>query len=438
MKKNPNKKKVTRIRETALRIRETALRRAIAELSEISEKREKELREMDRVAKMLMRRDLRLTETVTQLEKQRNELDHITKLLVRRDLELNKEKDKTLAIITNFSDGLLVFDKESKLLLINPRAEDFLGVKGEKIIGRPTLELSRIAALKPLVKLFGKKIKEVFRKELKISEDLVLEVSIVPVIEEKERLETLVILHDVTREKLIERMKTEFVSLAAHQLRTPLSAIKWTTRMVLDEELGKINKEQREFLEDSYNSNERMITLINDLLNVARIEEGRYLYKMTLANIGELAKSVVDSYKKEAKRRGLKVEFKKPKKELAAVMIDVEKMQIAIDNLVRNAIRYTLRNGKVIVSLKCGKKEIEFSVKDSGVGIPRQQQKRVFTKFFRGVNVIRMETEGTGLGLYITKNIIEAHRGKIWFESGPGKGTTFYFTLPIRKKATSS
>jgi signal transduction histidine kinase len=119
-------------------------------------------------------------------------------------------------------------------------------------------------------------------------------------------------------------------------------------------------------------------------------------------------------------------------------MMDVEKMQIAIDNLIRNAIRYILRGGKVTVSLKCGEKEIEFFVKDKGVGIPKQQQKRVFTKFFRGANVMRMETEGAGLGLYIAKNIIEAHGGRIWFESELGKGTTFYFTIPIKKKVKRS
>jgi len=349
-----------------------------------------------------------------------------------------EEKNKTLAIITNFADGLLVFDKENNLVLINPRAQDFLRIKEEDIIGKSISELSKVAILKPLIELYKKKTKKVFREELKISEGLILEMSIVSVIKEKQGLGALVILHDVTREKLIEKMKSEFVSLSAHQLRTPLSAIKWTIKMVLDEELGKINEEQREFLQDTYDSNERMIALINNLLNVARIEEGRYIFQATLADIEEMTKDVIDSYKEEAKKRGLKVEFKKPKKKLCKTMLDVEKMQIAIDNLVRNAIRYTLRRGKVTVSLKCDKEKIEFSIKDTGVGIPKNQQKRIFTKFFRAANVMRMETEGAGLGVFITKNIIEAHKGKIWFESEFGKGTTFYFTIPIKKKVKRS
>jgi len=114
----------------------------------------------------------------------------------------------------------------------------------------------------------------------------------------------------------------------------------------------------------------------------------------------------------------------------------VEKIRLAINNLLDNAIRYTPAGGRVTVSLSRGKKEIELSVKDTGVGIPKDQQERVFTKFSRGANVIRMATEGSGLGLFITKNIIEAHGGKIWFESGEGKGTTFYLTLPTKEEFT--
>ena len=345
-----------------------------------------------------------------------------------------EEKDKSLAIITNFTDGLLVFDKENRLSLINPQAEDFFDVKRRDIIGRPILELSTFPTIEPVVTLVGGEIKEVFRKEIQVNERLVLEVSTVSIIREEEKLGTLIILHNVTREKLIERMKTEFVSLAAHQLRTPLSAIKWTLRMLLDGDLGKITEEQRDFIEKSYRSNERMIALINDLLDVTRIEEGRYLYKPAFTQLESVTQFVINSYKEEAKRRKIKLEFKKPKKKLPKVKVDVEKIRLAIQNLLDNAVRYTRLGGKVTVSLKYAKKEIEFSVQDSGIGIPEDQKERVFTKFFRGANVLRLETEGSGLGLFITKNVIEAHGGEIWFESEEDKGTTFYFTIPVKEE----
>lgn len=241
------------------------------------------------------------------------------------------------------------------------------------------------------------------------------------------------ILHDISREKMIERMKTEFVSLSAHQLRTPLSAIKWTLKMMLEEDLGEVTTEQREFLNKIYRSNERMIVLINDLLNVARIEEGRYLHTLTLNDIVPVLQFVVNSYAGEAKKRQIKFELKKIKKKVPKLLLDVGKLKLAFQNLIDNALKYTPAKGKVIIGVDCNNKEVVISVKDSGVGIPKEQQERIFSKFFRGTNVIKMETDGSGLGLFITKNIIESHNGRIWFESEAGKGTTFYFAIPIEK-----
>lgn len=347
-----------------------------------------------------------------------------------------EEKDKTLTIITNFADGLLVFDFENKLVRVNPQAEKFFNTKNQRVIGKTMPELASLSKFKFLAGLFGKGkwIKKVFRKELKLKENLTLEVSTVPMASgEAGKLGSLVILHDITREKRIERMKTEFVSLAAHQLKGPLSGIKWTLRMFLDDELGKVTPKQKNFLEKTYQANERMIALINDLLNVARIEEGRYVYKPVPTDLESMIQSRIDFLQEEIKRKKLKFEFKKPVTKLPQVAIDAEKIDLVIQNLLENAIRYTPTGKEVTVSLKGGIKEIEVTVADTGIGIPQYQQKRVFTKFFRGANAMRMATEGTGLGLFITKNIIEAHKGKIWFESEKNKGTTFHFTLPVKK-----
>jgi two-component system sensor histidine kinase VicK len=421
------------------------LRTPIKEFSEI---REKELEELDRIAKMLVRRDLELTETREKRDKELKELAEKTRELeksrralmnILEDVEearrmAEEEKEKTEAIITNLTDGLLVFDEAGKLSLINPQAEDFFKIKSKEVIKKPVSELAEIPNLLPLIDILGKEIKGIFRKEIKIRECLNIEVSSIPIMRKEEQIGTLIVLHNITREKMIERMKTEFVSLAAHQLRTPLSAIKWTLRMLLDGDLGKITEEQKDFIEKTYKSNERMINLINDLLDVTRIEEGKYLYKPVLANLEAVIQFVVNSYEEEIERKKIKLEFKKPKKKLPQVKGDVEKIGLVIQNLLDNAIKYTPPDGEVTISLKSGKKEIEFSIKDTGVGIPKDQQERVFTKFFRGANVIRMETEGSGLGLFINKNIIEAHGGKIWFKSEKGKGTTFYFTLPVEKE----
>jgi two-component system phosphate regulon sensor histidine kinase PhoR len=392
----------------------------------------RQLREIVEEQKELIKQKTReLQERVKDLEKTRAALINILEDVGEERKKAEEERSKTLVIIENFVDGLLVFDKEKNLILLNPKAEDFLKIKKEKILGKNFADFKRIKELEFLYKILEEDLKPVFRKEAKITKDFILEVTCQPIFREKEKIGNLILLHDISREKLIERMKTEFVSIAAHQLRTPLSAIKWTLKMLLDGDLGPLSKDQKEFIKKTYSSNERMIRLINDLLKVTRIEEGRFIYTPTLTNLGRIIQNIIDSYRELLKNKKLELEFKKPKK-LPKIRVDVEKMSLAIQNLIDNAIRYTLPGGKIKISLKNLGKEIEFSIQDTGIGIPKSQQERIFTKFFRGYNAIKAETEGSGLGLFITKNIIESHGGKIWFKSEEGKGTTFYFRLPLK------
>lgn len=358
-----------------------------------------------------------------------------------------EEQRKTEIIITNFSDGLLFFNAENKLFLINPQAEIFFGVQGKNIIGKSISELGNLPVFAPFVNFLGKDLKIIFRKEFSVKENLTVELSVISMGTDEKKLGNLVILHDVTREKVVERLKTEFVSLSAHQLRTPLSAIKWTLKMLLDGDLGSLTDEQKNFIDKTYQSNERMISLVNNLLDVTRIEEGRYLYKPALADIESVIQFAIDSYEDTIKEKNLKIEFKKPSKKISEIIIDVEKMRLAVQNLIDNAVKYTISGGKIDISLAYdeNKKEIEVQIKDAGMGIPRGQQSRVFTKFFRADNALKTDTTGSGLGLFIAKNIIEAHEGRIWFKSPAfieknaagkeeEKGTIFYFTLPAEKE----
>jgi PAS domain S-box-containing protein len=345
--------------------------------------------------------------------------------------QVEEEKNRTAAIVKNLADGLLVFDGKNRLSLMNHQAEVFLEMKSQDAITKSLTELSSFANFKPVAEILSKETGQIFRKELQVSQNLTLELSTVPILI-KEEPAKLIILHDITREKLVERMKTEFVTLAAHQLRTPLSAIKWTLKLFLDGDLGELSQEQKNFLGNTYQSNERMIGLINDLLNVTRIEEGRYLYKQTLYNLAELVQMAVNSSKAEAERKKIKLEFRKPAEELPLVMIDVEKVNLSVQNLIDNALRYNKEGGEVLIFLDRKGNEIEFSITDNGIGIPKDQRERIFSKFFRANNAQKIDTEGSGLGLFIVKNIIEAHGGKIWFESEEGKGSTFHFTLPVK------
>ncbi|KPJ54726.1 hypothetical protein AMJ47_03785 [Parcubacteria bacterium DG_72] len=351
----------------------------------------------------------------------------------------NKESESQLyendiTITRYLIDGLLVFDSENRLFLINPSAEKFLEVREEEVLGKTILELSRFARFAPLASLLGGGLEEYFRKELAFNSNLVLEITSVHMKIEGERVSTLVIMHDITREKLAEKMKAEFVTLAAHQLRTPISGVKWSLKTLLDEEVGKINKKQRAIIEQAYKTNNKVVNLIRDLLSVAEIEEGRYLKKLSLWNIEDIISSVIDGFEPQLKKKKIKIKLQKPKGDLPKIMVDVERLKVALNNIIKNAVRYTFGGGIITVLLIRHEKYIEVEVKDTGIGIPLSQQNKVFTKFFRSSNVMKIDTEGTGLGLYIAKNIIEAHDGRIWFESEENKGTTFYFTIPIKKQ----
>jgi two-component system phosphate regulon sensor histidine kinase PhoR len=344
---------------------------------------------------------------------------------------VEEEKVKTETIFTNFIDGLLVFNLNKELDLINSEAEKLLDIKRQDILGKNFSELKQETNLINLLDVLGGDINEVFRKELIVNQDLILEITSAFITAGKKKISFVVILHDVTREKAIEDLKSQFVTVAAHQLRTPLSIIKWGLGMFLAGDVGKLTADQKDLLGKTFQTNERMIKLVNDLLNVSKIEEGKYLYQPQVVDMEDIIKQVYDSSKDMADRRkiDLKLEIEKSEKG-KLIKADVEKMNLAIKNLLDNAINYTETKGKVLIKLSREKDKINLSVSDTGVGIPEKQQNRIFSKFFRGANVVKMETDGTGLGLFITKNVLETHGGSISFESKEGKGTTFFITLP--------
>jgi signal transduction histidine kinase len=364
-------------------------------------------------------------------------LDRLALLNILEDIEeakkiIEEERRKLQMIIFNFVDGLLFFDNEKTLRIFNPQAEKFFELKAIGIINRNISELQKFSKLKVLLDFLNDKPEIISREELKIAENLILEVSTLSVFtEQKEKMGKLIVLHNITREKQVEKAKSEFVSIAAHQLRTPLSAIKWTLGMLLNNDLGKLTSEQKNFIEKTYKANERIVTIVSDLLDVTRIEEGRYIHQPTLVKIEDIIEEIIISNKELIQKKGLQLTFHKPEINPAQAKVDIEKIRLALQNLIENAIHYTPQQGKIVISVKYTNKEVEFHIQDTGIGIPKNQQHRLFTKFFRAPDAIKMETDGSGLGLFITKNIIEAHKGKIWFESEENKGSSFYFTLPL-------
>ncbi|MCX6722616.1 MAG: HAMP domain-containing sensor histidine kinase [Candidatus Staskawiczbacteria bacterium] len=360
---------------------------------------------------------------------------HLTKLLEKSEesrIKIEAEKNKTALVFNNFTDGIIIIDEKDKIFSINPEAEKILELDINKLLGKPFQFLEYFPKAKPIELILSSGLKNISKKEVESAEGLIMELSVIPLNLGRNDTNHLIVLHDVSKEKIIERMKTEFVSLTAHQLRTPLSAIKWSMSMLRKGDFEKLTKKQSEVVKNIYQNNERLISLVNDLLDVAHIEEGRYLYKTNATDIREIIMRVIDSCKDELKKRKLKIVFGKPNI-FPQIILDEEKIRLVIQNFVDNAIKYSTKDGKIIISLKNDDKNIELKVQDFGIGIPKNQQDKIFLEFFRGSNAIKMSTIGSGLGLFLSKNIIEAHGGKIWFESEENVGTGFYFSLPIKK-----
>jgi signal transduction histidine kinase len=236
------------------------------------------------------------------------------------------------------------------------------------------------------------------------------------------------------REKILSRLKSEFISIAAHRLRTPLSIIKWVLKMVISGDVGKLKKGQKDMLEKGYRANERMIALVANLLDVARIEEGKFGYQFHYAQLEDIIKEQLKHFDLLAKEKNISLIFRRPKQILPKIKMDPQKIALVLENLLENSLHYTNPKGSVEIKIERRDPFLEVIVKDTGIGIPKKQMNRLFTKFFRGENVVRMQTEGTGLGLFIVKNIVERHGGKIWAESKEGKGTTMHFTLPLKEE----
>lgn len=239
-----------------------------------------------------------------------------------------------------------------------------------------------------------------------------------------------------TNEKLrtLDQTKDDFISMASHQLRTPLTSVKGYVSMVLDGDAGKLTALQRKLLNQSFISAQRMVYLISDLLNVSRLRTGRFVIEPVPCNLAKVIKDEVDQLQETAKGRSLALTFTHPE-HFPTLMLDETKIRQVIMNFIDNAIYYTPSGGHITINLIDKPGNIEFTVTDDGIGVPRHEQHHLFTKFFRAHNAKRARPDGTGLGLFMAKKVVIAQGGAIIFKSSEGKGSTFGFTFAKDKLA---
>ncbi len=241
------------------------------------------------------------------------------------------------------------------------------------------------------------------------------------------------------RLETLEEAKSKFISVTAHQLRTPLSAIKWTFDMVLTGGLGPVTPEQKEFLSKGFESTQRMIHIVNDLLHVDQMDANKIELNFEKVNLNSLIESVSFEFNNQAQSKDIKLDIKVPAKALPEIMGDQSKLRIVLENLLDNAVKYTPKGGQITLTasdakLNSAQAMIEIIIQDSGIGIPESEKSKIFSKFFRATNAIRTEPDGSGIGLFISKDIIEKHGGSLWYESSPNSGSTFYVSLPLNQK----
>lgn len=360
--------------------------------------------------------------------------------LAEEEVKISGEKLKT--VVENIGDGVFVLDCDYKVLMFNQQAQRISGFSKKEVVGRLYNKILRFIFegsgkinhdfVRQCIK--NGKVIEAHNHTQLIRKDgtkVVISYSSSPLRDKNKKvIGCVVVFRDISKETEIDRMKSEFISVASHQLKTPLSGIKWFTELLLRGKVGELNSKQKDFIEQIRTSNERLVSLVSDLLNVSHIETGRKF---------DVAKGKVDACKvvnrvleaSMPSMRKLKVKVVKEEscKKSFNILADEEKIQQVFFNLVTNAIKYSHENGKIFIGTKSEDDKVIFFVRDEGIGIDAKDFDRVFTKFFRGDNALKTETDGTGLGLYIAKAIVEAHGGKIWFESKLGEGSTFYFSI---------
>lgn len=344
------------------------------------------------------------------------------------------------ALFRSIGDGAIATDEFGHITRINPTALQILELTADEALGKWFPRIIRILKPdgtplplieRPIVRMFlsGQSISEKALYLTHSGRTVPVSITVSPIILDSRPVGAVQVFRDITVENEVDRMKSEFISLASHQLRTPLSTVQTYAHMMDEDYMGEMNDDQRRALRTIISATNTMNELIGMLLNIARIESGSIAVNSKRLNASQVVQDVIRQLTINATSKNVAVVFNPPKQNVTLKADNLILKEILL-NLIGNAIKYTPPDGRVTIKVNARADDVLFAVKDTGIGIPKLAQERIFGKFFRAQNVVRQETTGTGLGLYVVKGLVTTLHGTVWFKSEEEKGTTFYVSLP--------
>jgi PAS domain S-box-containing protein len=359
--------------------------------------------------------------------------------------EVNARRERWEAVFKFAEEGIIIFDKSGRVVGFNPAATKLTGFSGNEAMRKPFIEIVRavspegvsLASLSPIKRVLAEGEVVTKREQLlqaKNGQTIWTEISYSPIYDDENTVTSgIAVIGNVQKEREMEAAKSDFISIVSHELRTPLTAIKGFLSMLLKKDFGGLSDKQFHFLSRVYQTNQRMIGLVEDLLDMSHIESGKIRLKVAPLAMEPIINDVVTELASKGFERQIMLKVSR-KQKLPLVLADEARLRQILTNLIDNAIKYSLPKSEVIIDFRVQGTELVTSIKDQGVGITAAHIERLFQRFGRIYNPMSMQAGGTGLGLYIVKNLVESHGGRIWVTSREGKGSRFSFSLPVAQQ----
>lgn len=358
---------------------------------------------------------------------------------------ISGERNKLEVALSGISDAVIAIDFNRKITIFNSSAEELTGFKKEEVLNQPIGDIIKFfdsaKELTPLdycpldsqiggVVVNKQNIKIVGKDGKTVSINLLSgQIKEGPTV----NLGCILTLHDISKEDALEAMKLDFVSMAAHELRTPLTSIRGYLSVFMEENSKNLNTEQNMLLGRINIAGEQLMALIENLLSVSKIERGVFGIQLAPIDWPTNVASVIEDFKNRAEEKKQQLEYIPPTMPIPTIEVDKLRINEVLSNLLANAIAYTPERGQIKVSVEFQDNQVVTHIQDTGVGIPEEALPHLFTKFFRISGKLEQGSKGTGLGLYISKSVVDMHKGKIWVESTFGKGSRFSFSLPVKE-----